>query len=37
MFKTGETVLEIDLDALEHNYHYLRSQVDKGCQVHGGG
>jgi alanine racemase len=27
MFKTGETTLEIDLDALEHNYHYLRSRV----------
>lgn len=27
MFKTGETILEIDLEALEHNYHYLRSKV----------
>lgn len=25
MFKTGETILEIDLDALAHNYSYLKS------------
>lgn len=29
MSKTRETVLEIDLNALEHNYNYLRSKVDK--------
>lgn len=28
MTKVGETVLEIDLRALEHNYHYLRSKID---------
>ena len=27
MTKVGETVLEIDLRALEHNYHYLRSKI----------
>ena len=27
MPKTPETVLEINLNALEHNYHYLRSRV----------
>jgi len=27
MRKTSETVLEIDLDALEHNYEYLRSRL----------
>lgn len=29
MPKARETVLEIDLKALEHNYHYLRSKVDE--------
>lgn len=29
MFKTGETILEIDLDALAHNYRYLRSQISE--------
>jgi len=28
MSKVEETVLEIDLKALEHNYHYLRSKID---------
>ncbi|MCK0146802.1 alanine racemase [Arenibacter sp. F26102] len=28
MTKVGETVLEIDLRALEHNYHYLRSKIN---------
>ncbi|MEG3656288.1 alanine racemase [Arenibacter palladensis] len=28
MTKVGETVLEIDLRALEHNFHYLRSKID---------
>ncbi|SMG33314.1 alanine racemase [Arenibacter troitsensis] len=28
MTKVGETVLEIDLRALEHNYYYLRSKID---------
>jgi alanine racemase len=27
MPKTSETVLELDLNALEHNYHYLRSKL----------
>ncbi|VAW11504.1 Alanine racemase [hydrothermal vent metagenome] len=27
MHKANETVLEIDLKALEHNYHYLRSRL----------
>ncbi|WP_299533388.1 alanine racemase [Ulvibacterium sp.] len=27
MLKTNETVLEIDLDALEHNYTYLKSKL----------
>ncbi len=27
MFKTGETILEIDLEALAHNYNYLRSKT----------
>ena len=27
MHKANETVLEIDLTALEHNYHYLRSRL----------
>ena len=27
MDKVGETVLEIDLDALAHNYHYLKSKL----------
>lgn len=27
MHKAKETVLEIDLKALEHNYHYLRSRI----------
>ncbi|MCM4160137.1 alanine racemase [Antarcticibacterium flavum] len=27
MFKTGETILEIDLEALAHNYHHLRSRA----------
>ena len=27
MTKVGETVLEIDLRALEHNYHYLKSKL----------
>ncbi|MGY8916569.1 MAG: alanine racemase, partial [Flavobacteriales bacterium] len=27
MPKATETVLEIDLGALEHNYHYLRSKI----------
>lgn len=29
MPKARETVLEIDLNALEHNYNYLRSKVDQ--------
>ncbi len=29
MPKARETVLEIDLDALAHNYNYLRSKLDK--------
>ncbi|HLT51074.1 MAG TPA: alanine racemase, partial [Arenibacter sp.] len=29
MDKVGETVLEIDLRALEHNYNYLRSQIKR--------
>ncbi|MCM4173918.1 alanine racemase [Arenibacter sp. TNZ] len=28
MTKVGETVLEIDLRALEHNYHHLRSKIN---------
>lgn len=28
MPKATETVLEIDLTALEHNYHYLKSKID---------
>ena len=28
MPKTSETLLEIDLGALEHNYHYLRSRLE---------
>ncbi|MBD3661076.1 MAG: alanine racemase, partial [Arenibacter algicola] len=28
MTKVGETVLEIDLRALEHNYLYLRSKIN---------
>lgn len=28
MDKVGETTLEIDLSALEHNYHYLKSKID---------
>ena len=27
MDKVGETILEIDLDALAHNYHYLKSKL----------
>lgn len=27
MARTAETILEIDLAALEHNYHYLRSKI----------
>ncbi len=29
MPKARETVLEIDLNALAHNFKYLRSKVDK--------
>ncbi len=29
MPKTSETVLELDLNALEHNYHYLRSKLNE--------
>ena len=33
MPKARETVLEIDLNALEHNYKYLRSKVDKDVKL----
>ncbi|MEG9327555.1 alanine racemase [Salinimicrobium catena] len=33
MPKARETVLEIDLNALEHNYRYLRSKVDQGVKL----
>ncbi|PXX31343.1 alanine racemase [Arenibacter sp. ARW7G5Y1] len=29
MTKVGETVLEIDLRSLEHNYHYLRTKINQ--------
>lgn len=35
MSKTRETVLEIDLNALEHNYNYLRSKTDKNVMMMG--
>lgn len=35
MPKTQETVLEIDLNALAHNYHYLRSKVKEGVKFMG--
>ena len=35
MQKTRETVLEIDLKALEHNYHYLRSKIGKDVKLMG--
>ena len=35
MSKTRETVLEINLKALEHNYNYLRSKVDKDVMMMG--
>ncbi|MCK0189562.1 alanine racemase [Arenibacter sp. F20364] len=35
MAKVGETVLEIDLRALEHNYRYLRSKIDPGTKFLG--
>lgn len=33
MSKTNETVLEIDLNALRHNYQYLTSKLKQGCKV----
>lgn len=35
MSKTRETVLEIDLNALEHNYNFLRSKVEKDVMMMG--
>ena len=35
MDKVGETVLEIDLRALEHNYNYLRSKIRSGTKFLG--
>ena len=35
MTKVGETVLEIDLRALEHNYHYLRSKINSSTKFLG--
>ncbi|MCM4167746.1 Alanine racemase 1 [Arenibacter antarcticus] len=35
MNKVGETVLEIDLRALEHNYNYLRSKIKDGTRFLG--
>ena len=32
MPEAKETVLEIDLSALEHNYHFLRSKIDSGTK-----
>ena len=32
MPEAKETVLEIDLGALEHNYHYLRSRIETGTK-----
>ena len=33
MPKARETVLEIDLNALEHNYQYLRSKIQEGVKL----
>ena len=33
MSHTNETVLEIDLTALTHNYHYLTSKIKPGTKV----
>lgn len=35
MSKVGETVLEIDLRALEHNYHYLKSKINSSTKFLG--
>lgn len=35
MSKTSETVLEIDLSALEHNYNYLRSKLQPNTKMLG--
>lgn len=35
MSEPRETVLEIDLDALEHNYKYIRSKLDKSVKFMG--
>ena len=35
MSKTKETVLEIDLKSLEHNYHYLRSKISPKTKLMG--
>ncbi len=35
MSQTSETVLEIDLSALEHNYNYLRSKLSPGTKMLG--
>ncbi|WBL22267.1 alanine racemase [Zunongwangia sp. HRR-M8] len=35
MPKAQETVLEIDLNSLEHNYHYLRSKITPGVKMLG--
>ncbi|GGG37792.1 alanine racemase [Bizionia arctica] len=33
MPKTQETVLEVDLNALQHNYDYLKSRITKGAKL----
>lgn len=33
MHNANETILEVDLNKLEHNYNYLSSKLKKGCKI----
>ena len=33
MHNANETILEVDLNKLEHNYNYLSSKLENGCEI----